>query len=69
MIDGHIDEPKGMSKLKEKIFQLELENERLKTIALFRNKILALFPTDKDYTTISKHTIKQIAKEMACDTE
>lgn len=33
-------------------------------IKKFENKILELFPSDKDFTTISRFTVKHIAKEM-----
>ena len=44
----------------------ETESEAIKG---FEDKILDLFPADKNHTTISRFTVKQIVKEMVGDTE
>jgi uncharacterized coiled-coil protein SlyX len=66
--------------LRDEIAEQQAEIERLKTekdnliktygecmievVKEFAHKILALFPADKNHTTISRFTIKQIVKEM-----
>lgn len=41
-----------------------IRDTKSEAIKEFEHKILALFPADKNHTTISRFTIKQIVKEM-----
>lgn len=42
----------------------KLQAAKSEAIKEFENKILELFPSDKDFTTISRFAVKQITKEM-----
>ena len=47
----------------------ELEIAKSEAIKEFESKVLDLFPIDKDFTTISRFTVKRIAKEMEGGTD
>ena len=42
----------------------DIKTARAEAITEYENKVLDLFPSDKNYTTVSKFSIKQIAKEL-----
>lgn len=52
------------SKHFEDIFETAKETIKSEAIKEFEKKIFDLFPADKNHTTISRFTVKQITKEM-----
>ena len=45
-------------------YDITINTIKAEAIKEFENKILELFPFDKNFTTISRFTVKQITKEM-----